>query len=96
MRDLAIEVDTHQLERIVEKLESYDLSIKENDFYVNMGSRAKDEFPAMISKLKSLLNISKQINLISGRVQNTTRIVISDGTMSTLSKLLEKVGCDEL
>ena len=95
MTDLSIEMDTHQLERVIEKLESYDPNVDGNNFYVNMGSKAKDELPVMISKLKSLLNVSNQINLVSGRIQNTTRIVISGSTMNTLSKLLDRIGSND-
>lgn len=90
MSDLSLELDTHQLERVIENLESYDLNKGSNDFYVNMGSKARHEIPAMILKLKLILNTSNKINVLTSRFNNTARVVISGSTMTTLSKLLEK------
>lgn len=90
MTDLSIEMDTHQLERVIEKLDAYDPE-KDKNFYIGMGRRAKDEVPRIASKLKSFLNISKQINLLSGRINNTARVVLSGDTLKTLSEILEKL-----
>lgn len=94
MTDLSIELDTHQLERVVEKLESYDPE-KGKNFYIGMGRRAKDEVPRIVSKLKSFLNISKQINSLSGRINNTTRVVLSGDTLKSLAEILEKLPNEE-
>ena len=90
MTDLSIEMDTHQLERVIERISGYDPD-KRGNFYVGMGRKAKDEVPRIASKLNSILNVSKQINLVSGRINNTTRVVLSGDTLKSLAEILEKL-----
>lgn len=52
MTDLSIEMDTHQLERVIERISGYDPD-KHGNFYVGVGRKAKDEVPRIASKLKS-------------------------------------------
>lgn len=71
-----LDIDTHQLERLIEKLENCD---SDND-----GLKLKHT----TYKLKSLLNVSRQINELSGRLNNTTRIVLSGETLEVISEVL--------
>ena len=71
-----LDIDTHQLERLIEKLENCDSD--------------NDGLNPTICKLKSLLNVSRQINELSGRLNNTTRIVLSGETLEVISEVLGK------
>lgn len=92
LKDLAIELDSCQLQAIIEKLESYDFKVEGNNFYVGMGRRAADEIPRILGKLESLLSVSNQICKSSGRIENTSKIVLSGETMMRLNIILKQMG----
>lgn len=92
MKDLAIEMDTHQLQRVIEKLESYDFKAEGKNFSMFMGRKAADEIPRVLGRLAIAHSLSNQINLISGGVQNTARVIVAGETMIELNHLLKQMG----
>lgn len=78
-----LDIDTHQLERLIEKLENCD---SDNDGLKHTTCKLKSFH--IICKLKSLLNVSRQINELSGRLNNTARIVLSGETLEVISEVL--------
>lgn len=90
MSDLSISVDSHQLFNIIGSLEKAHerLVMRNEDFFVCMGSKATHVVPNLIEKLRAIQSTTGVINMVTSRMNNTTKVTISGNTLLQLDKVL--------